>query len=67
MAVHFIDTSKISDSCRDSIKRHISYVNKIPVNMTKNERFVLARVIGMGYRDWETDRKSTRLNSSHRL
>ena len=20
-----------------------------------------------GYRDWETDRKSTRLNSSHRL
>ena len=23
--------------------------------------------LGMGYRDWETDRKSTRLNSSHRL
>ena len=22
---------------------------------------------GGGYRDWETDRKSTRLNSSHRL
>ena len=23
--------------------------------------------IKVGYRDWETDRKSTRLNSSHRL
>ena len=23
--------------------------------------------LGMRYRDWETDRKSTRLNSSHRL
>ena len=23
--------------------------------------------VGIGYRDWETDRKSTRLNSSHRL
>ena len=23
--------------------------------------------IGSSYRDWETDRKSTRLNSSHRL
>ena len=21
--------------------------------------------VGLGYRDWETDRKSTRLNSSH--
>ena len=24
-------------------------------------------LIKVGYRDWETDRKSTRLNSSHRL
>ena len=23
-------------------------------------------IIGSAYRDWETDRKSTRLNSSHR-
>ena len=23
--------------------------------------------VSLGYRDWETDRKSTRLNSSHRL
>ena len=27
---------------------------------------VVDEVVG-GYRDWETDRKSTRLNSSHRL
>ena len=25
----------------------------------------LAKCIGADYRDWETDRKSTRLNSSH--
>ena len=24
-----------------------------------------AAMLGIGYRDWETDRKSTRLNSSH--
>ena len=29
--------------------------------------FGLRRVIESEYRDWETDRKSTRLNSSHRL
>ena len=29
-------------------------------NSSKNNRIC-------GYRDWETDRKSTRLNSSHRL
>ena len=27
----------------------------------------LANIYVRGYRDWETDRKSTRLNSSHRL
>ena len=26
-----------------------------------------APIFGLRYRDWETDRKSTRLNSSHRL
>ena len=28
---------------------------------------LLASLFALGYRDWETDRKSTRLNSSHRL
>ena len=27
----------------------------------------LAKLRNFTYRDWETDRKSTRLNSSHRL
>ena len=27
---------------------------------------VLENPFGLSYRDWETDRKSTRLNSSHR-
>ena len=45
--------------------------------MLKNGRiplWLVATVAGTGvlvvvacYRDWETDRKSTRLNSSHRL
>ena len=25
----------------------------------------MEKVMSLGYRDWETDRKSTRLNSSH--
>ena len=32
----------------------------------ENYNFLLERVSGGFYRDWETDRKSTRLNSSHR-
>ena len=33
----------------------------------KKHRYLLKGVVaGIGYRDWETDRKSTRLNSSHR-
>ena len=28
-------------------------------------RYVAYVLLGGGYRDWETDRKSTRLNSSH--
>ena len=37
------------------------------VTMPKlNEAFVLIKAWGPEYRDWETDRKSTRLNSSHR-
>ena len=31
-----------------------------PVNLSSEDN-----VFGVGYRDWETDRKSTRLNSSH--
>ena len=30
-------------------------------------QFFYTLSIGLDYRDWETDRKSTRLNSSHRL
>ena len=28
-------------------------------------KFMVHRDVSKGYRDWETDRKSTRLNSSH--
>ena len=33
------------------------------VKLTKSENYILYNT---AYRDWETDRKSTRLNSSHR-
>ena len=37
---------------------------------TKDEKYPLVYICpvdALPYRDWETDRKSTRLNSSHRL
>ena len=42
--------------------RILSYAQ--PGGGRKEEGSILG---GLGYRDWETDRKSTRLNSSHRL
>ena len=33
------------------------------INATKN--YIYGAKFGLEYRDWETDRKSTRLNSSH--
>ena len=42
-------------------------IRKIEKNPEDNIIFALTRAISMeeAYRDWETDRKSTRLNSSH--
>ena len=43
---------------------------RLTVNAQMNEGIISARIGLPGwppYRDWETDRKSTRLNSSHRL
>ena len=34
-------------------------------NRRRNKLRNLGRYLGNEYRDWETDRKSTRLNSSH--
>ena len=36
-------------------------------SMTREQLSENGKKYGPGYRDWETDRKSTRLNSSHRL
>ena len=35
-------------------------------DLTADKRYTLSETF-LNYRDWETDRKSTRLNSSHRL
>ena len=42
-------------------KGHHSLVGKVPAN----SKFL--KNTGVWYRDWETDRKSTRLNSSHEI
>ena len=44
-------------------------VDFVPTNYTRNSAAVVVGCVAVGvlcaYRDWETDRKSTRLNSSH--
>ena len=52
------DLSKVSNDL-DKIKFEVQNLND-ELNRAKTE-------YEGGYRDWETDRKSTRLNSSHRL
>ena len=47
----WIDKNKVIKSLSDSNFDENKWIN---------------RLIACGYRDWETDRKSTRLNSSHR-
>ena len=44
----------------------------IPINIEDEMKsayidYSMSVTVSDGYRDWETDRKSTRLNSSHRL
>ena len=48
----------------------LSVGQRLPVQIPILDRYVLGELIapflfGPRYRDWETDRKSTRLNSSH--
>ena len=43
-------------------------LQKITIDLVANKYIAEGKnIIGSAYRDWETDRKSTRLNSSHRL
>ena len=53
----------ISDHTGRALVRNVSF------DVHAGEILAVAGVQGNGqsYRDWETDRKSTRLNSSHRL
>ena len=52
-----------SGSTLEEIREAISY-GVIKMNIDTDLQFAFTEA---GYRDWETDRKSTRLNSSHRL
>ena len=51
---------KMSKMTNDELSRYLDSLNK-----TYEERAAIMR--GIRYRDWETDRKSTRLNSSHEI
>ena len=46
-------------------QENLAVKNKSFEKMRKALLLLVAAVLG-AYRDWETDRKSTRLNSSHR-
>ena len=40
-------------------------VSKRELLRTQTEKYLKEKLLALQYRDWETDRKSTRLNSSH--
>ena len=64
---NYLDLDSDDDDCPDVIEgganftSGASYITNNALNTTVNSSGVRA-----AYRDWETDRKSTRLNSSHR-
>ena len=47
--------------------RELSSAGGIAVLVDETGFNELSNLLNPAYRDWETDRKSTRLNSSHRL
>ena len=53
--------STLGYGTRKRAKNSIKQLKKMP------RQYQLQAGTTTGYRDWETDRKSTRLNSSHRL
>ena len=53
-----------------NIVDEISIINEVAMKSTVEELLAFMTIVDTGsfiaaYRDWETDRKSTRLNSSH--
>ena len=61
--LQIIETQKSNQKKNDEVKS-ILQKNKVDVKFNNILKYKLWEELG-GYRDWETDRKSTRLNSSH--
>ena len=59
------DTSYINDKYINCDWRYLPVNNLISITGISNASKAVLTVPGPTYRDWETDRKSTRLNSSH--
>ena len=75
---HIPDLVKAMTNCRDLLKRggemhiHVPYdlsygAWQDPTHVRAFNENSFLYYTDLWYRDWETDRKSTRLNSSHRL
>ena len=53
---------------KNYVAAHLKTYNRDVIsNITESNRTDYAAKYGYKYRDWETDRKSTRLNSSHEI
>ena len=63
-----IDFKEPIDSLKaKEIHRNLKSIPGVKTDRLNKETGVLVFFHDIAYRDWETDRKSTRLNSSHRL
>ena len=58
------DLEKLVSKYAQIFKSNYSVVDG-KICIKKNVNFHDTYLVGVKYRDWETDRKSTRLNSSH--
>ena len=68
-----IDPQSIADLVKEDRDERDAHLESIIMESIENNKGILDKLgsdfdeNGVAYRDWETDRKSTRLNSSHRL
>ena len=52
-------------ACTEAGLKEVPIIKASDLTAEQQAEFIIKDNVGSGYRDWETDRKSTRLNSSH--